>query len=225
MKLRPRGVFSCATILPRVSSTTITPDITAAAERAAASYERARRRIAMHAFVILLCLVGLFFAHEFSHALAALALGGRILSLNVLGVQWIPALELRTEFGFGGYTAWLIPFNSVSTRLIVVAGSTGTLLIAMSAALALNLFRPRGLGRTALVALSLYFADSVIHILPVLGKTSNAAPPWVRSFAEAHYALLDLGIRSEIYLTFVFASALLILALLFCNFYFTRHLP
>jgi len=193
---------------------TVTPRAELAAQAARLNLLTALARATPHLLVALVVVVGAFFAHEFGHALTALAFGGRILSLNVLGVQWIPAIQLKPEFGFGGYTAWLIPFNSVLTRVIVVAGSTATLLIAMSAALALNLFRPRGLGRTALIALSFYFADSVIHILPVLGKTSNAAPPWVRSFAEAHYALLDLGVPSEFYLAFVFVCSALCLALL-----------
>ncbi len=171
------------------------------------------------------CVVASFFAHEASHALAALALGGRILSMNVLGIQWIPSIQLATDFGFGGYTTWLIPFNAVSTRLIVAAGSTGTLAIALLAAVSLNLFRARGITRTALIALSFYFADSIIHLIPVLGTTSNAAPPWVRSFAEAHYALLDLGVKSQVYFIFVFASTLIILALLIRSLYHSRELP
>lgn len=167
-----------------------------------------------HSAVLALCIVGIFFAHEFSHAVTALAFGGRILSMNILGVQWIPSIQLATDFGFGGYTTWLIAFNSVTTRIIVVAGSTGTLLIAMLAALALNVFRVRGLMTTALAALSLYCTDSIVHIIPVLGRTSNSAPPWVRSFSEAYYALLDLGVPGIVYIGTVLVVTVAILALL-----------
>jgi hypothetical protein len=189
------------------------------------SKPRSAWRCFAHAVLFAVCIVGMCFAHELSHAAAALGFGGRVLAINVLGAMWYPRFELTPEFGYGGYVAWQIPPSSLLTHLIVAAGSTGTLLIALSAALLLRGFHPRGTARTALTALSFYFADSIIHIIPVWGQTSNAAPPWVRSFAEAHYALLDLGVRSEVYLAFVLTSTLLILILFVRSLPFARNLP
>ena len=67
---------------------------------------------------------------------------------------------------------------------------------------------------TALGVVSLYFLDSIIHLIPVLGRPSNVAPPWVRSFSETYYALLDLGVPSDRYIAVVFILSAVILFML-----------
>lgn len=104
--------------------------------------------------------VGIFFAHELGHALVALALGARIVAFNVLGIQWYPILAWIPQNGFGGYVVWYASPNLIVHRLIVMAGSMSTLLIALGAALALHRFAMRGLARTALIAFSFYFLVS-----------------------------------------------------------------
>ncbi|HZQ09051.1 MAG TPA: hypothetical protein VFD70_20910 [Anaerolineae bacterium] len=178
-----------------------------------------------HALLVLICIIAIFFLHELSHAAVVLAFGGRVIAINVLGIQWFPFFRYTPQYGYGGYVAWLIPPDSLRTHLIVVAGSTGTLLIAFCAAISLNAFRPRGLIRTALIALSFYIADSLFHIIPVLHIPSNAAPPWVRSFSEAYFALVDLGVPGQDYVLLVFLSTAVILGLLALALIRTRTTP
>jgi len=178
-----------------------------------------------HALIVVVCFIAIFFLHELSHAAIVLAFGGRVIAINVLGVQWFPFFRYTPQYGYGGYVAWLIAPDSLRTHLIVVAGSMGTLLIAFCASISLNTFRPRGLIRTALIAFSFYIADSLFHIVPVLHVPSNAAPPWVRSFSEAYFALVDLGVPGQYYIVLVFLSTAVILGLLVLSLIRTRSIP
>lgn len=181
--------------------------------RAADRSRHPARRWWLHLVLAALALGSVFFLHELSHAAAVAAFRGRVLAINVLGVQWYPQVRVIPEVGLGGYVAWALPPNPLLNQLVVVAGSTGTLLIALSAALLLKFLRPTGFLRTLLLALSFLFLDSVVHLLPVLGGASNAAPPAVRSFAESYYALLNLGVPGSWYIAAVVVTCALILAL------------
>ncbi len=171
-------------------------------------------RVLSHALVILIFIVGVFFAHELGHALAAQFFGARVVMFNVLGMQWFPRLEWMPHLGFGGYVYWFAPVSLTNHRLIMMAGSNFTLLLAIGAALALNMLHLRGLLRTALAVMSFYFLDSVIHVLPIVGLIP---PGWnsrfTRTFSEAYFAALGLGISSQVYLATIFILAALILVM------------
>jgi hypothetical protein len=171
-------------------------------------------RLFIHAFVVALCVLAAFFAHEMGHVAATLLLGGRVLNINVLGAQWYPRFVWMPQLGFGGYVVWLLRPDNLIPRVVLLSGSTGTLLIAVAAAVSLNLIRVQGVRRTALVVISLYFADSVIHIIPVLGVTYYWAPLSVRGFSEAYFALADLGVPGSVYIAFVGIISLLIVTLM-----------
>jgi hypothetical protein len=166
-----------------------------------------------HAIVAIICGVGIFFAHELGHALTALLLGGSVQVFNVLGIQWYPKLLWMPQLGLGGFVIWTNPYNPVVPNLIIAAGSTSTLLLALCAALLGNVTRARGVARTACLTLSLYFLDSVIHLIPVLGVTYYWATTRVRGFSEAYFAFADLGIPGPFYSAFVFIVTLVILLL------------
>jgi hypothetical protein len=169
-----------------------------------------------HVLVAVALVTGALFAHELGHALAATLFGARVVMFNVLGMQWYPIMEWMPQLGFGGYVYWWAAPARTSHWLIVMAGSNFTMLLAITAVLALTLTRPRGLARTSLAVISLYFLDSMIHALPVLGVWR---PAWnfrfSRSFSEAHTAAVNLGIPSQVYLAVVFILSAFILVLLF----------
>lgn len=172
-------------------------------------------RLLPHLAVSMSLVIGIFFAHESGHAIAATIFGARVVMFNVLGMQWFPSLEWMPELGFGGYVYWWAPPARETHWLIVMAGSNLTMLLAITAVLALNLFQPRGAARTALAVLSLYFLDSLIHVIPVLGLWRLG---WnfrfTRSFSEAHTAAVNMGIPGEVYVSAVFVASTLILILL-----------
>lgn len=172
-------------------------------------------RIVPHALVMIIFMVGIFFAHELGHALAAQFFGARVVMFNVLGMQWFPQLEWMPHLGFGGYVYWFAPVSLTNHRLIMMAGSNFTLLLSVGAALALNVSSARGLLRTALAVMSFYFFDSVVHVLPIIGLIP---PGWnsrfTRTFSEAYFAALGLGIPSQVYLAAIFILTVLILVLL-----------
>ncbi len=168
-----------------------------------------------HAIVIAGVAIGAFFAHELGHALVAQLLGARIAMFNVLGMQWYPRLEWMPEIGYGGYVYWFAPADRTIHWLIVLAGSTSTLLIACTAVIGLTLLPVRGLARTALAVLSLYFLDGFVHLLPVLGLNwlgNNSR--FIKSFAEAYTAAVALGIPGAAYISFVLLTSALIVLLL-----------
>ena len=163
--------------------------------------------------VVLIALA--FFLHEVGHASMALVLGKQVTLFNVLGILWYPYLAWQPQMGFGGFVTLVGAPDLVQARLVLLAGSTFTLLIALAAALTLNLWAGRGYRRTALVAGSFYFLDSVIHLWPVAGLP---LPPhnfrFVLSFSEAYYAAVDLGIPSALYISVVGMTSVTILLLL-----------
>jgi len=167
----------------------------------------------LHAAILIIGLGSVLFLHELSHAAAVLAFRGRVLAINVLGIQWYPQVRIIPGVGLGGYVAWTLPPNPLLNQLVVVAGSTGTLILALVAALLLVLVHPTGYIRTLLFALTFLFLDSIFHLLPVFGGASNAAPPAVRSFAESYYALLNLGVPGAWYVTAVLTTSALIVVL------------
>lgn len=162
-----------------------------------------------YAAVIVLFTMGAFFAHEFGHALVAQIFGARVVMFNVLGMQWYPTLEWMPQLGFGGYVYWWAPPDRTTHSLIVMAGSNFTILLALGAAVALNVFRPRGSVRVALGVMSFYFLDSLIKIFPVLGIIPRG---WnyrfTRTFSEAYYAAVNLGFPSEIYIGAILVTSL-----------------
>jgi hypothetical protein len=144
------------------------------------------------------------FAHEAGHALAALALGARITSFNVLGIQWFPALAWRPQLGFLGWVAWFGSLSPAENRLVLVAGSLTTLLLAVAAAYSLHRFRPQGLARWTAIMFSLYWLDGVVHLLPIFGvRAPLTTPRTMRSFAEAYFAVTELGLPGPLYIAFV----------------------
>jgi hypothetical protein len=178
-----------------------------------ASKTRQSKQWIVHSIVAMICGVGIFFAHELGHASAALLLGGNVQVFNVLGIQWYPKLLWMPQLGLGGFVIWTNPYNPVIPNLIIVAGSTGTLLLALGAALMGNVTRARGVARTACLTFSLYFLDSVIHLIPVLGVTYYWATTRVRGFSEAYFAFADLGVPGPLYSAVVFSVTLVILLL------------
>jgi hypothetical protein len=157
------------------------------------------RKWLAHGIVVLLGLTAIFFIHEMNHAALAILLGGRVLSFNVLGAQWFPRFIWMPQFGFGGFVFWSTPFSLTAPNMILAAGSTGTLMISVCASLLLSALPWRGIARTLLIVLSLYFLDSVIHLIPVIGVSYYWAPMNVRSFSEAFFAFADLGVPGPVY--------------------------
>lgn len=178
------------------------------------------RRLLLHAFIAALFVVGALFAHEVGHALVAQFFGARIVLFNVLGIQWYPRLEWMPQFGFGGYVYWFAPVNGdefyrTNHRLIMMAGSNFTLLLAICAVSALNVRRVRGVWRTALAVISLYFLDGVIHALPAAVNLPLAwSSRFTRSFSEAYFAAVGLGIPGPVYVGALLALGILILIML-----------
>lgn len=193
-----------------MTSTTMEPRSTAKSSGWTRAVEW--RRIAVHAVVIFMSVVGLFFAHEIGHFLAALFFGARILMFNVLGMQWYPHPEWMPQLGFGGYVSWLAPLNSTNHRFILMAGSNFTMLLSITAVMILSTVRVRGLCRTALAVISLYSFDSVLHALPAVGVVP---PGWSArftvSFSEAYFAAVGLGMPGPVYL-----GAVIFLSILAC---------
>lgn len=172
-------------------------------------------QILPHALVILIFSVGAFFAHELGHALVAQFFGARVVMFNVLGMQWYPKLEWMPQFGFGGYVYWFAPVNLTNHRLIMLSGSTTMLLVSIAAVSALSLLPLRAWTRTACIVMSLYFLDGLFKILPVLGwMPLGWNSRFTRSFSEAYFAAVGLGISREMYIAAIFVSSALILILL-----------
>ncbi len=195
---------------PIVSSTTVTPRITLPPKLARLNFIAPLGRILPHLLVILLVAVGMFFAHELGHAIVAQFFGARVVMFNVLGMQWFPQLEWMPQLGFGGYVYWFAPVSLTNHRLIVMAGSTFTLLLSVGAVMALNVLPIRGIARTALAVMALYFLDSLVKILPVLGWIPLGwNSRFTRSFSEAYFAAVGLGIPSQIYLAAIVLLSIL----------------
>lgn len=168
-------------------------------------------RVTPHLLVALGVVIAACFAHELGHALAAQFFGARIVMFNVLGMQWIPKIEWMPQFGYGGYVYWFAPVNLTNHRLILMAGSTFTLLLALGAVATLNLFPHRGFTRTALIVMSLYFIDSLVKIFPALGWVPFGwSSRFTRSFSEAYFAAVALGIPNFVYIGGVVLLSVLI---------------
>jgi hypothetical protein len=165
----------------------------------------------LYGIVSVIVVLGAFFAHELGHAIVAQIFGARIVMFNVLGMQWYPKLEWMPQLGFGGYVYWFAPVSQTNHRLIVMAGSTLTLFLSVIAVIGLNLFLVRGVVRFALAVVSLYFLDSLIKILPIVGLVP---PGWnsrfTRSFSEAYFAAVGLGIPSQVYIGAIFGVSLFV---------------
>ena len=123
-------------------------------------------------------------------------------------LRWVP------EYGFGGFVGWTVPLSATIPLYVLAAGSTSTLLISILAVLGLTLLHPRGLLRTALIVLSFYFIDSILHIIPVLGVNYYWAPMNVRSLSETFFALADLGVPGSAYIFFLAITSTTIVLLL-----------
>lgn len=176
---------------------------------------RAIARALVQIVVIVLIALGISIAHEMGHALVATLFGARVVMFNVFGMQWYPTLEWMPELGFGGYVYWWAPPDRNLHWVIVMAGSNFTLLLALVSALSLNLISPRGLARTALVVMSLYALDSLAKIVVVLRLFPLGwNVRFTRSFSEAYYAALGLGITGEIYISIVVLLSVIIAWLL-----------
>lgn len=177
-------------------------------------------RMLPHGLVIVGCVLGVFFAHEIGHALVAHVFGARIVMFNVLGMQWYPKLEWVPELGLGGYVYWFAPVNGddfyrTNHRLIMMAGSNFTLLLAVGAVTTLYVTRLRGVWRTALAAIALYFLDSLLHALPATGLLPFGwSVRFTRSFSEAYFAAVGLGIPAQVYLGALVVVSILIPLLL-----------
>jgi hypothetical protein len=134
-----------------------------------------------------LALAGLLFAfgvflHELGHGIAATLLGVRIVRINVVGVDIWPDFRLNLEHGYWGRIWWRGTLTPVESAWVGLSGNLATMSASL-AALPLLLYLPRGAPasgqrgqiprrpfvRTALVVLSLYFMDTLLHTLPTLG--------------------------------------------------------
>jgi len=126
--------------------------------------------------------------HEGGHALVALACGARVEEMNVLGLNVYPALRVRYRPGFYGYVRLdrLLPHPQV--EYMRMAGSLGTLAVALLAQAILWAAPPRrAWPRLVVIGFCFSWIDIVYHTLPVLvGSRSTIS-------AEAYSALVAVG--------------------------------
>jgi hypothetical protein len=100
------------------------------------------------------------------------------------------------------------------SRLIFLSGSIGNLIAALNAVLCVTLLPVRGLTRVALLTISFYFLDCLIHLIPILGvRQRGLGFLFTRSFAEAYYAAIAMGVPHNVYLALVFGASTLIVGL------------
>ncbi len=176
--------------------------------------QRARRILRRLAIVAAIA-GGLFalgtLAHEAGHGLAAIAFGGRLVRLNVLGLQLYPSPAWDFQPGCFGRTWWRGEFTPAQLAWISLSGNVATMSISI---ISLPLYlcrRWRGAAHTTLLTLSLYFLDTLAHTLPTFGlpmfllfgnrsverisegylaAAALGAPGWAFQAAIVGYALL-----------------------------------
>ncbi len=172
-------------------------------------------RFLLHTLAVFAAVLGAFFAHEFGHALVAQLVGARVVMIHVLGFQWYPRVEWMPQIGFGGYVYWWAPVNLAIHRVIMMSGSTATLLLSLAAALVLNVVPLRGVTRTACIVVALYFLDSLIKIAPILGWIPTGwNSRFTATFSEAYFAARALGVSHELYVGTILIVSLAALLLI-----------
>lgn len=85
----------------------------------------------------------------------------------------------------------------------------------MIAVLVLNLTRAQGIQRTALIVMSLYFLDALLHVLPLFGLSIPIfGQRSAASIGETYYKLMQLGIPGPLYLGIVIAASAFVIVML-----------
>lgn len=164
--------------------------------------------------------VGLFvlgtLGHEAGHGLMATFLGARVVRVNVLGVQLFPTLAWDFQPGCFG-RIWRRGQLAPDQRAwVLLAGNLVTTMVSM---LALWLYlwrRPRGLARTALITLSLFFLDTLSHTLPTFGLPMYLlfGRRSIEAVSEGYLAAVALGVPGWAFQVAIVGYAWLVLVLI-----------
>jgi len=161
--------------------------------------------------------------HEAGHGLAAIAFA-RVVRLNVLGVQLYPALGWDLQPGYWGCIWWQGHLTPNQRAWELLSGNLATLTVSV-AALPLYLCRPwRGLARTALLILSLFFLDALLHTLPTFGLPMYLffGRRDTETVSEGYQAAVALGLPGWVFQATVVGYAILAVALIGCKLWSER---
>ncbi len=154
--------------------------------------------------------------HEAGHGLAAIVFGARVVRLNVLGVQLYPALDWDLQPGYWGRIWWQGHLMPGQRAWELLSGNLATLTVSI-VALPLYLRCPwRGLARTALLTLSFFFLDALLHTLPTFGLPMYFlfGRRDAETVSEGYQAAVALGLPGWVFQVAVVGYAILAVALI-----------
>jgi hypothetical protein len=175
---------------------------------AGAGRDSARRSAGRSALPYVLALalslpVGVLWHELAGHGLTGVLCGGRIASLEILGVQLYPG---PTWIGWQGHYGWcdVVGLTSATAESVVaLAGSMSTWAVSVAALAVLWVrrawFAPseRRWRRAALVALSVWWIDLLLYTLPSWGLRHSIL--WGPRYSEPYEAATALGVPGPLF--------------------------
>jgi hypothetical protein len=136
------------------------------------------------------------FVHEAGHAAAALAFGGRLTGINVLGMRLLPTFGWDFQAGYYGFMSYKGDLTPAQMEIVSLCGSMATFALAL-AAQAVWWTGPlrRGWPRWAVLTVCFFWLDVLTHTLPTLGIPAYLffGKHEISRAAEAYLAAVALG--------------------------------
>jgi len=152
--------------------------------------------------------------HEvLGHGLAAIALGGRVTRLEVLGFQVWPRIRWVGWQGRYGWCDYDGVEDARADAWVGLAGSGSTFVVAVLATVALWFARRVWL-RRILIVLSLWWIDLLTYLLPVFGLKRSIL--WGARYSEPYEAAVALGVPGALFVLLAFTGCAVLGAVTVC---------
>jgi hypothetical protein len=146
------------------------------------------------------------------HGLTAVALGGHIDAVVILGVQVWPALGWS---GWDGHYGWCFHSgldDARSEALVSLGGSLSTFCVAVVAVVLLNVRRWNPAARYVLGVLGIWWVDLVTYLAPAFGLRRSLL--WGGRYSEPYEAAVELGLPGPLFIGLALASSIVLIRLL-----------
>lgn len=169
----------------------------------------ARRTLSILALLATCLVVGTLWHEVMGHGVAALACGGRIAEVELLGVRIYPRLHwLGWPQRYGACETAGVD-GEIARQFVSLAGSLSTWSVAVLAVALLWLRRWNPWPSTLLTGLGIWWIDLFTYTLPSWGLRRSIL--WGQShYSEPYEAAVALGVPGPVFQGFVVASSLLL---------------
>ncbi|UCG32705.1 MAG: hypothetical protein JSU68_13690 [Phycisphaerales bacterium] len=184
-----------------------------------------RRGLLLIAVLVAALVVGTFVHEVIGHGLTAVALGGQVTRVVILGVEFYPSLDFVGWPIVSGYGR--IDTDGVAagprTHLVDLAGSMSTWFVAVLANLLLwTRRRWYGWPKAVVIMLSIFWIDLFTYTLPSWGMRRSVL--WgPRDVSEPYDAAVALGINGDTFRAFVIITCCAMLLSLVLHWYRGRR--